>query len=715
MNTPPTKCLLFTLVASLCALQIWAFDASSVVSPAAGVWRNKQALVLKSESGVDFYYSLTGANPLVSGFFYDGPVLINETGRVKLRIVAMSHDGSKKEFSIEYVVNEAGGGEFDTLPFIQQIKQNPIMSYESGTSFRIPAGLLYSLDNRRSPYIEGGILSLSPLNNVERFIPCTVSNAQGDAKVHFVIRVTAKPRQKPHKVKLPFDVSDWTRLSLTDSSFIYSVDGKLWEPPHGTHELDRSVPHTVAWQSIDYSGDNAVFEYTLPPKPTVFPYTNPDGSVSFFIEEVPGEQETDLSGFLIDKDSDDEVERDVESLHYSFAGGTRMAFVNAFPHEDLKERMLLALYCDGNLQGTIEQDVHIDRLPPSPPVITSSATNPSAVEITADGDSHVFYALSVPVEAPLESPGYYHRGITPGETGEFKLYEGGAIDLQGGDDGALFYQISAFAVDSSGNKSGTSHLKLIIDKTNYYLAASTKGGKQDGSFENPFTSLEQFLAVLSVSGGKLNLHVFGSVDLPKREILINKPCRFIGHDDARFVFAANSLFKVRGGASVDFVDFVFEKHAGGQMERGNLIDTEDSELVIDSCELLGVFKEGGALITSKGGSVQLVDTGLTVTADTWACNLQAVDSTVTAADTRWTASAAACVNASVSGGSSSFEECSFSLIGKLGRGIELQGAASSVVDSEFIARLDPDTKNSFAIWSDNKNAVTSDRNIQRGF
>lgn len=710
MKTHRTKCFLFSLAMTFCALQgtlqVWAFDASSVVSPAAGVWRNKQALVLKSEADVDLYYSLTGADPLVSGFFYDGPVLINETGRVKVHIVAVFPDGSKKEYSLEYVVDETQDSDFDRHPFVRQIKQNPVMTYESGSAFTIPEGLLYSLDNTRAPYIEGGTLTLSAKNNIERFIPCSIADAKGNSQAHFVIRVTAKERPKAHPVELPFEVSNWTHITFTDKTFIYSIDGDLWAA-RDESELDRIVPHTISWQPMEYSSDNAVFEYTLPTKPELFTQSNRDGSVCFFIEEVPGGREADLSGFLKDEEGD-------KSLHYTFADGSRMAFVNAFPNEDLKEQVQLALYCDGNLQGTIEQAVHIDRLPPATPVITSDANNPSAVKITVEPDSHVFYALSSPVDVPLESPGCYHKGDKPSERGEFKLYKGGVIDLESGEGCALLYQIRTFAVDSSGNKSDTSELDLIIDKTNYYLAANSASEKHDGSYENPFTSMEQFLALLSVSRGKLNLHVFGSVDLPNREIIIEKPCHFIGHDDGRFVFSRNSLFKVRG-TQVSFEDFVFEKQSAGQMERGNLFDLEDSALVIEHSELSGVFEDGGSLITSKGGSVQLVDTGLTVAADAWACALQAVDSTVTATGTRWTSSAAACINASVTGGNSSFEDCSFSLIGKLGRGLELQGALSSIVDSEFIARLDPDTKNSFAIWSDDRDAVTSERNVQRGF
>ena len=709
MKRSCARFLLSAVVLLACGLQAWTFDETSVVSPADGVWRNKQALVLKTESDVDIYYSLTGADPVVSGFFYDEPVLINETGQVRLRIAAVSHNGSRKDFSVEYTVDEGKSGDFDALPFVQHIKHNPVMIYESGTAFRIPAGLLYSLDNRREPYLEGGVLSLSARNNVERYIPCSIADADSGEKVHFVIHVTAATKQVPHKVELPFEVTDWTHISLNDKNFIYSVDGDMWAAGKDC-ELDRSVPHTIAWQSIDYSSDSAVFEYTLPAKPSIFATANPDRSACFFIEEVPSEQADDLSGFLVDTQGDG----DNKSLHYSFADGSRMAFANAFAHEDLKERVQLALYCDGNLQGTIEQYVHIDRLPPAPPEITASSEGSSAIQITAEKGSHVFYALSSPVEAPLERPGYYQKGLIPEQTGEFKLYDGGAIDLYSGDGCALFYQISAFALDSSGNKSDTTELALIVDKANYYLAPEHTGGKQDGSFENPFTTMEQFLTLLGVSEGKVNLHVFGTVQLPSRDILIDKPCHFVGHDDARFVFSKQSVFKVTG-APVEVEDFVLEKYATGDMERGNLFDLVDASLSIDRCELSGVFTEGGSLIMSKDSSVRLEDTGLTAKADTWACNLQAEGSTVTATGCRWTSSAAACVNASVAGGSSSFDGCSFSLIGKLGRGIELQGAASSVVDSEFIARLDPDTRNSFAIWSDNKDIVTSEGNVQRGF
>ena len=55
-----------------------AFSEKDIISPARGQWCNQQVLVLDSSSALELYYSFSGTDPFVSGFAYDGPVLIKK-------------------------------------------------------------------------------------------------------------------------------------------------------------------------------------------------------------------------------------------------------------------------------------------------------------------------------------------------------------------------------------------------------------------------------------------------------------------------------------------------------------------------------------------------------------------------------------------------------------------------------------------------------------
>ena len=86
---------------------VFAKDSSlQVLSPVEGVWANKQALILDVPEGVEVYYSFTGSDPLDFGFAYDGPVVLNATGSVPLRLAAVYQDGSVQQIKISFTVNQ---------------------------------------------------------------------------------------------------------------------------------------------------------------------------------------------------------------------------------------------------------------------------------------------------------------------------------------------------------------------------------------------------------------------------------------------------------------------------------------------------------------------------------------------------------------------------------------------------------------------------------
>ena len=106
-----------------------------IISPVPGTWSNKQSLILNTCDGSECFYSYSGTDPLTSGFAYDGPVLIDETGDVTVRVVSVKGD-KKEELSVTFTVQESENTyAADTVEnaFVSKICENPMIVYSLGT------------------------------------------------------------------------------------------------------------------------------------------------------------------------------------------------------------------------------------------------------------------------------------------------------------------------------------------------------------------------------------------------------------------------------------------------------------------------------------------------------------------------------------------------------------------------------------------------------
>ena len=318
--------------------------------------------------------------------------------------------------------------------------------------------------------------------------------------------------------------------------------------------------------------------------------------------------------------------------------------------------------------------------------------------------------MSKPFEIPdgfVESVQAEFENIKPEN---FSLYNGNEIFLKSSDKNAVFYKVCAYSVDASGNKSEISEQKIIIDETNYYLFANSQNEIQDGSYDNPFKSFEQLISVLKSSNKKLRFHIYGNIEIPDNEFLISKDCTFIGHDSS-LSFKENSVIKV-SNANVEFENLIIEKKS--QAENSPLVFAKNSSVGISNCEFSAVFLKKGSLLDLENSKAQIENSGFTIQADSYACGISSENSNVNCKNSRFTSVAESCFNVKVSGGTCSFSDSSFSLIGTLGRGIQILNANASVIQNEFNARLSDSTKKSSPIWS-NVNSVVSEKNIQKGF
>ena len=670
--------------------KLFAFEEINILSPVSGVWKNKQALVLNLEKGTDVYYSFTGSDPYVSGFFYDSPVLIDQTGDVTVKITSIAQNGERKDFTIEYNVEENSGVEYSiqSKEFINSINQNPIVPYISGTDFFIPSEFLYSLENSKTPYLKSK-LSLSSKNSVERFVPCFAVDFTGNNFFHFIIQVLPAEKTSDAKVdNVPFEISEWNNFSFKDKNFIYRIDDENWKSPSESSFIDRNYTHKISWQPVDFYPENKIFEYELPAKPSVLSRINKNGVVEFFIDG---------------------------NENFTFEKNSSFAYADAFENEDVKSSACFKIFYNGNYQGTIDADFSIDRLPPEPPEIFSSSVGKltrkkSFFRISSEPGAKIFYALSKPFEIPdgfVESVQAEFENIKPEN---FSLYNGNEIFLKSSDKNAVFYKVCAYSVDASGNKSEISEQKIIIDETNYYLFANSQNEIQDGSYDNPFKSFEQLISVLKSSNKKLRFHIYGNIEIPDNEFLISKDCTFIGHDSS-LSFKENSVIKI-SNANVEFENLIIEKKS--QAENSPLVFAKNSYVGISNCEFSAVFLKKGSLLDLENSKAQIENSGFTVQADSYVCGISSENSNVNCKNSRFTSVAESCFNVKVSGGTCSFSDSSFSLIGTLGRGIQILNANASVIQNEFNARLSDSTKKSSPIWS-NVNSVVSEKNIQKGF
>ena len=78
-----------------------------VLSPKKGEWANKQMLVINDfpNPNGDFFYSLDGSDPQSFGFAYDGPVLIDVSGEIQLKVAYIDKAGAVSKKEISFSVN----------------------------------------------------------------------------------------------------------------------------------------------------------------------------------------------------------------------------------------------------------------------------------------------------------------------------------------------------------------------------------------------------------------------------------------------------------------------------------------------------------------------------------------------------------------------------------------------------------------------------------
>ncbi len=706
---------LFLLLSIFYIYSVYAFSKDDIISPSEGEWNNIQALVLDTGDGSELYYSLTGTDPLVSGFAYDGPVVIEQTGSIRLRITALSKEGTRSDFNINYTVKKidyhSDNAEAET--FVQTITQNPLRRYISGTILSIPSTFTYSMVNDISPSLQGTRLSLSSKNLLDRYIPCTLKD--NNYSYHIVIHTVAAKNNSVARPRnyVPFELTDWNTFTFTGENLIYQLDDNYWSADREPKLIDRNVTHTVRWQSVNYQKGNKVYSVRIPPAPRLSYRKGTDTPIVFYLQQPFFEGLRYTLGPASNK-----------SPSFSMQDGLYNEIpVDILQGDFAKGHLALGVYYDGIYQGDLYAAVDIDKCPPSPPIITSSASSEnnhfsrSSVNINISKDSlkdtNIYYSIYSEVKPDSSLFKATSLENIDFDESSYKLYSGNAITLRSASSNAVFYALRAYTIDEAGNKSKAAEYKIIIDEYNYYLSSVNEDSIDTisdenvnsmhlkGTYTNPFNSLKETINAINRVKNAC-VHING--DIYADEIYnINSNCIFISNKK-HIIVAKDALIKIND-AKVTFNDCIIEKTG----VEGSLFESEGGTLSLNNCELIGRFSNFSSMIKSKNTEISLNNTGITLQAELYAYAISAINSKISLINARLTSNSTSsiCINVI---DSNLFMEKSFCTIrGRIGRCMELINSKATLKDNRYAIRLEQEGE---ALWKDVNSVILVNSNNQ---
>ena len=756
-------------------------EGFAIVSPVEGTWANRQPLVLEVPEGHEAFYSFSGSHPMESGFAYDGPVLIEADGEVSLRIALVFPDGNAAVYTVDYSV--APAGEDPGSPVAVNFQQ-PLVAYGAGQSIAIPAGFSYRLGNSRVFLPGEQVLSLRGGTFPRRYLPCEVTDgvrawrfvlcpegipaAAGAAlaepkdavadgagehppaelerapqntftagkKVEFYtappagetdgmqVQEESLPESVPEgrdPAEPPFRITDGGLLTFNRDKLIYAVDDSYWQAAVGSIVVDRSVGHTIYWQSVAYEKGNPVYSLYLPPmaagqlrfegREAVSISFGPDFTVA-------------PSGF------------DMEPLP--------SLLIDAFYGEELRSEFSIDIYYQGRFQGSREVSLHIDKCPPAAPAMYSSSDSPYSrqdVSLTIGQfeEGELFYSLET---LASEAEGFRSLPLDEHEGGEAELtadmvreqflpYCGEPLLLESRQNHAHLFRVRAFAQDGMGNPSPVSSYSVIVDPVNYYVASADGGGDgaeippefpPDGTLTRPFASLQQ--AVLETAHlDFVRLHIVGRVPVSE-PVAISSNCQIVGATaDSGLLFTGTGSLSARGG-ELAIKHCILERQNVGSDDSSfsknhPLLSVVEGRLSLLDCEILGDFAANGTLVSATDAELSIVDSGVTLRAGEYGAVVSSLRSHVRIEGGRYAAIAPTAVVFSLSAGRLDLSGAECKVFGNLGRVAELTGVGYALTGNKFHGVFD--NKNLSAaqlvpVWSDNRSKLIKDSgNVVSGF
>lgn len=446
----------------------------TIISPETGIWNNPQPLIIENGNSGRLSWTDDGSDPFGDkAHVYEGPVPIQKTGSVALRIGLKLSAEIKMEKKISYQVNGQNNAAWN-VP--QSVTKSENIDLPGLTQWKIGEG----------PYMDGSLpIIVKPLSGFKRYIVLTVKKDTIQYRYPILLDGIQNSPQGDLRTGLTPDASGEDETITPEDTNQEPVPPNLPKP-----ELLKAEPLWVLyWNNpkngiIRYhkAGDNGWKDFSgplfVPSEPFQIEWILDKGTV----QEGPGrisfgQKMTD------DRSKEKRIEyRSLSSAQKDFRLLELITedFIPDFSAcngEDLEWRIVSA-------DGKILFQKHTDALPPPAPELVAPKDGEwisGAVEIIASIPTIETDAKTI-IEASLRYP----SGKQEKRTAEKELV------LNVPSESPVDVQINAYSVDSAGNKSPVTSRHFTIDSNSVYVnALGNPAG--DGSRHNPIVSLGRAL------------------------------------------------------------------------------------------------------------------------------------------------------------------------------------------------------------------------------
>ncbi|MBC6713412.1 hypothetical protein [Treponema sp. Marseille-Q3903] len=679
------------------------FAQIEMISPVEGIWANKQMLVIENKGDGDFFYSVDGSDPEAFGFAYDGPVMLDVNGVVKLNVTHIRSNKTKETASVTYSVYEDDASKTNYSDLVKTFYDSGILNYSAGAKLKIPENLFYSFGLPPDSFIKGRTLSLSSSCILSRYIPCTIFDKEKNLKYRFIIRTLPQNAGIFSHRDVPFKITDWETIDFIDNSYIFKIDSEYWGLPSEPRKIDRTVSHMISWQSIDYDASNPIDFFVLPPKPEIIETKHEDDSV---IYTIAGDSSYAMS--ILNQEKEEYTE------FFTEAG------VDVFYGDRVSGKFSIGIFSDSVYQGNYLVQYDINKRPPSTPDIKSNADSfysrdDVTVKVKAEQGNELYIALSEPYKIEDITTTYNSQTqlLKNIEIGEFKKAkkDSFSINWKQNSINPVYYKLAAYSKNGK-NQSEVVEYSVIIDQSNYYFDEKADDDG-DGTLERPFNSFEKFENALS-SKRVVKLHTKGNMHVNKN-YKVSANFEIINDGDARFVFEQGGSLEV-STATLELNNCQIQKKSSAEMKNEKpLIKLENSVLTIKDCIISANFTKNGTIIDSYNSIINISGTIGSANAISYASFISSVKSRLNIKNSSLSTNASTNVVISANGGTVASTGNTFTVSGKSGRIAELFDVKASFVQNKYKSNIKDSVTMITPVYKNKNTKLTEKDNEQSGF
>ena len=681
----------------------------NLLSPAEGIWANRQMLVIDNSEEGDFFYSVDGADPETFGFAYDGPVLLDVSGQVLVNITRIGSDGKKEKTSVAYTVQADNAAKTSYHDFVQTFFDGGLLNYSAGSDLVIPEDFYFYLGvlpdkNAPENYMPARTLRLSSSSVLSRYIPCTIFDRNRNLKYRFIIKTYPQSAGVYSRRDVPFEITDWENISFLDDNLIYKIDSEYWELPKEARHIDRSVSHMISWQPLEYEAGNPIEFFVLPPKPEVIREELEDGSIVYSLK---GDDSYSLS-------LRNEADGSYSEL-FSKVG------IDAFYGDAVSGNLTLGVFASSVYQGKFTVSYNINRRPPQIPVIKTNAEGFVSrgsvdVKITGVKGADLYVALSQPYTLSESNLNYsatdeVFKNVA---LGAYKKVKGENFSLRWAQNGLspVYYKVSAYTKNDD-NESSPVEFAVVIDQSNYYFDAEGDPEAADGTALHPFTDFNQ-LATALTRQRLVKLSVKGEMQI-NRQYNVSANFEITNNGDARLNFGPDGSLIVKA-STFEISDCRIHNTADpAKKSIVPVIKLENSVLTMKNCVIGADFARNGSVIDASNSIINISDTMASANAVSYVSFISAVKTRMSIRNSSISTNAETSVVISANGGNLTAQKNNFSVTGVSGRIAELFGVTAVLKENSYKAQLSNDTSKNQPVYVNNSTKLTEEKNISQGF